>query len=164
MSTNKRAITIQSSFVCFFYDETGVNLFLSYLKYSHVFFSSCINLLCAIVLCPCLSISLSLSINPSIHLSINLSIYPYLIYFLSLYYYSECPLPLSLGTIMYWSAGLSPDLNGSRFLTFEVILFTFAVTCAQLFRLFACILPNIATAFPIAGVCIILMVLFSGTY
>ena len=65
---------------------------------------------------------------------------------------------------MYWSAGLSPDLNGSRFLTFEVILFTFAVTCAQLFRLFACVLPNISTAFPIAGVCIILMVLFSGLH
>ena len=68
------------------------------------------------------------------------------------------------GTIMYWSAGLSPDYHGSRFLTFEVMLITFSMCCAQLFRLFACITPNIATAFPMAGVCMILMVLFSGKY
>jgi ABC-2 type transporter len=66
------------------------------------------------------------------------------------------------GVIMYWSAGFSSEANGSRFLSFQVMLFTFAVACAQLFRLFACLMPNVATAFPMAGVGVILMVLFSG--
>lgn len=66
------------------------------------------------------------------------------------------------GVIMYWSAGLTDSTDGSRFLTFQLMLFVFAVTCAQLFRLFACIMPNVATAFPMAGVGVILMVLFSG--
>lgn len=66
------------------------------------------------------------------------------------------------GVIMYWSAGLSSSINGSRFLTFELMLWIFAVACAQLFRLFACVMPNVATAFPMAGVGVILMVLFSG--
>jgi hypothetical protein len=66
------------------------------------------------------------------------------------------------GVIMYWSAGFSSEENGSRFLSFQVMLFTFAVACAQLFRLFACLMPNVATAFPMAGVGVILMVLFSG--
>lgn len=66
------------------------------------------------------------------------------------------------GVIMYWSAGFSSEVNGSRFLSFQVMLFTFAVACAQLFRLFACLMPNVATAFPMAGVGVILMVLFSG--
>ena len=67
------------------------------------------------------------------------------------------------GVIMYWSAGFASEINGSRFFTFQVMLFTFAVACAQLFRLFSCIMPNVATAFPMAGVGVILMVLFSGT-
>jgi hypothetical protein len=66
------------------------------------------------------------------------------------------------GVIMYWSAGLTDSTNGSRFLTFQLMLFVFAVASAQLFRLFACIMPNVATAFPMAGVGVILMVLFSG--
>ena len=66
------------------------------------------------------------------------------------------------GVIMYWSAGLTDSTDGSRFLTFQLMLFVFAVTCAQMFRLFACIMPNVATAFPMAGVGVILMVLFSG--
>eukprot|EP00596_Hydrurales_sp_CCMP1899_P009770 CAMPEP_0119035166 /NCGR_PEP_ID=MMETSP1177-20130426/2120_1 /TAXON_ID=2985 /ORGANISM="Ochromonas sp, Strain CCMP1899" /LENGTH=1167 /DNA_ID=CAMNT_0006993119 /DNA_START=471 /DNA_END=3971 /DNA_ORIENTATION=+ len=66
------------------------------------------------------------------------------------------------GTIMYWAAGLPSDENGSRFLAFLLLCFTFAVACAQLFRLFAVIMPDVQTAFPLAGVGIILMVLFSG--
>eukprot|EP01038_Epipyxis_sp_PR26KG_P010860 gene10860-14577_t len=66
------------------------------------------------------------------------------------------------GTIMYWAAGLSNNDNGSRFFIFLLILITFAITSSQLFRLVAFVSPNINVASPLAGVSLVLMVLFSG--
>jgi ABC-type lipoprotein export system ATPase subunit/ABC-type multidrug transport system permease subunit len=65
-------------------------------------------------------------------------------------------------SIMYWSAGLSSEVRGSRFLTFVLINLAFAFTNSQLFRLFACIFPDATVANPIAGIVVVLMVLFSG--
>jgi hypothetical protein len=66
------------------------------------------------------------------------------------------------GTIMYWSAGLSADDNGARFLTFLVIVIASALCIGQCFRIIAYLMPSIDTASPVAGISIILMVLFSG--
>eukprot|EP01038_Epipyxis_sp_PR26KG_P004915 gene4915-6878_t len=66
------------------------------------------------------------------------------------------------GTIMYWAAGLSDNDNGSRYFTYLLILITFAINSSQLFRLVAFVSPNIDAASPLAGICLVLMVLFSG--
>jgi ABC-type multidrug transport system permease subunit len=66
------------------------------------------------------------------------------------------------GSIMYWSAGLSIEVNGSRFLAFILINLVFAIANSQLFRLFACVFPDATVANPIAGIVVVLMVLFSG--
>jgi ABC-type multidrug transport system ATPase subunit len=65
-------------------------------------------------------------------------------------------------TMVYWSAGLSSEHNGSRFLTFIVIAFSFTLLIAQLFRLMSAILPTSGTVMPLSGVIIVIMVLFSG--
>lgn len=65
-------------------------------------------------------------------------------------------------TIVYWSAGLSMDENGSRFLTFILILFMFCNCIAQWFRCIAFFMPNQEMAAPGAGVTLVLMALFSG--
>jgi hypothetical protein len=69
---------------------------------------------------------------------------------------------LIFGSIMYLSAGLSSDNYGGRFFTFLLIVFTFAVTVAQMFRTVSFLMPELSVAAPIAGVILVLMVLFSG--
>lgn len=64
--------------------------------------------------------------------------------------------------IVYWSAGLSQDFNGSRFLFFTLMQFVVAATSTQLFRLISFIMPEFDAANPVAGISIILMILFSG--
>jgi hypothetical protein len=54
-------------------------------------------------------------------------------------------------TIVYWSAGLSSEYNGSRFLTFILLSFAFSNSIAQLFRLIAAVLPDARSAMPFAG-------------
>lgn len=65
-------------------------------------------------------------------------------------------------TIVYWSAGLSSEENGSRFLTFILISLIFSMTVGQLFRVIAAVVPSTGAAMPVAGILIIIMVLFSG--
>jgi ABC-type multidrug transport system permease subunit len=65
-------------------------------------------------------------------------------------------------TIVYWSAGLANDENGSRFLTFILISFTFSLAMAQIFRFLSAVLPSPGMATPVAGIMIIVMILFSG--
>lgn len=64
--------------------------------------------------------------------------------------------------IVYWSAGLSADFNGSRFLTFILIALIFSMTVSQMFRLIAACVEDLRGAIPISGVVIVVMVLFSG--
>lgn len=65
-------------------------------------------------------------------------------------------------TITYWSVGMSDANNGQRFLTFICIVFAFNLCATQLIRFIASIMPTPVTAQPMAGVCVVLMVLFSG--
>eukprot|EP00981_Chlorochromonas_danica_P003637 scaffold680_cov176-Ochromonas_danica.AAC.1 len=65
-------------------------------------------------------------------------------------------------TIVYWSAGLSSDYNGSRFLTFILISLALSMVINQLFRLTACAVESTGQALPLAGTIIVVMVLFSG--
>jgi len=65
-------------------------------------------------------------------------------------------------TIVYWSAGLSDEYNGSRFLTFILISFMFSMCIAQLFRFISAILASPSAALPLAGIDVVVMVLFSG--
>ena len=65
-------------------------------------------------------------------------------------------------TIVYWSAGLSAQENGSRFLTFIIVSIVFSTTVGQLFRFLSAILPTSGAAMPIAGIIIVIMILFSG--
>jgi len=65
-------------------------------------------------------------------------------------------------TIIYWSVGMSDADSGTRFLTFLLIIFAFALTATQLFRLVASFMPDPVTAQPVSGVSTVLMVLFSG--
>ena len=70
---------------------------------------------------------------------------------------SICLFPLQLleqiiyVTIVYWSAGLSKDEDGSRFITFIVISLTFTMLMGQFFRLISAIVPDQRGALPIAG-------------
>jgi ABC-type multidrug transport system fused ATPase/permease subunit len=64
--------------------------------------------------------------------------------------------------IVYWSADLSHQYRGSRFLTFIVVSLVFSMTISQLFRVIAAFVPDIDGALPIAGIIIVIMVLFSG--
>jgi ABC-type multidrug transport system permease subunit len=63
---------------------------------------------------------------------------------------------------MYWSAGLTDEFNGSKSLIYLLINFVFAVANAQLFRLIACIISDDTSAQPIAGIIVVLQVLFCG--
>ncbi len=65
-------------------------------------------------------------------------------------------------TIVYWSAGLSDEYYGSRFLTLVLIYLTFSITFAQLFRFVSSILSTANWALPVSGMDLIVMVLFSG--
>jgi len=65
-------------------------------------------------------------------------------------------------TITYWSAGLSDDIHGSRYATFVVFAFFFTLVIGQLCRLIAAIVPDQRNALPVAGILIVIMVLFSG--
>lgn len=64
--------------------------------------------------------------------------------------------------IVYWSAGLASDYNGSRFFTFLLIVFVFAVTLSQFYRLIGFTMPNMEAALPASGLVLMLMILFSG--
>ncbi|CAM9211888.1 unnamed protein product [Ectocarpus fasciculatus] len=64
--------------------------------------------------------------------------------------------------ITYWSVGLSDDDNGGRFLVFILCVLSFSLCATQLFRLVASFTPNPVTAQPLAGLLVVLMVLFSG--
>lgn len=66
------------------------------------------------------------------------------------------------GIIVYWSAGLSSDLDGSRFFTFMLLLFVFGLCTSQVFRTITCFLPSAIVCQPFGGFAYILMVLFSG--
>lgn len=65
-------------------------------------------------------------------------------------------------SIVYWSAGLSSDHNGSRFLTFMVMHIAFGVTYSQLFRLTASLMADLNGALPFNGILLVVAVLFSG--
>lgn len=64
--------------------------------------------------------------------------------------------------IVYWSAGMSADHNGSRFLTFIVVDLMFTMVISQLFRLVGACVRNADSAMPVAGIVVVIMVLFSG--
>jgi ABC-type multidrug transport system permease subunit len=53
--------------------------------------------------------------------------------------------------IVYWSAGLSQDYNGSRFFTFIVVSLAFAMCISQWFRLLAAIIPDQHRCLPMCG-------------
>lgn len=74
----------------------------------------------------------------------------------------QCVEAIIFTTIMYWSAGLSQEHYGSRYLTFLIIVIVFTLVMAQFFRLIAAIGSDENAAAPIAGVFNVLMVLFSG--
>ncbi len=65
-------------------------------------------------------------------------------------------------TIVYWAAGLSDQEDGSRFFTFILICFMFALVIAQLFRLISSLVPSPSEALTLAGLDLVIMVLFSG--
>lgn len=65
-------------------------------------------------------------------------------------------------TIIYWSAGLSADYNGSRFLTYIVISLALAMVMSQFFRMVASVRSTVNESVPIIGPIIVLMILFSG--
>jgi ABC-type multidrug transport system ATPase subunit/ABC-type multidrug transport system permease subunit len=65
-------------------------------------------------------------------------------------------------SITYWSVGMSHSNNGERFLTFLCIVFAFNLCATQYIRLVASVMPTPVTAQPLAGVGLVLMVLFSG--
>eukprot|EP00981_Chlorochromonas_danica_P006281 scaffold1352_cov387-Ochromonas_danica.AAC.1 len=64
--------------------------------------------------------------------------------------------------IVYWSADLSAQENGSRFLTNVLISIAFGVCFSQIFRLIAALMPTMNAALPVCGVALTLCVLFSG--
>lgn len=66
------------------------------------------------------------------------------------------------GTIVYWAADLSDDERGSRFLTYVLLNFVFAVCFSQIFRLISTIFADMTTALPLGGIFIVMNVLFSG--
>lgn len=65
-------------------------------------------------------------------------------------------------SIVYWSADLSDEERGSRFLMFVLLSLLFSMVISQLFRLFSACLPSMKEALPAAGVLLVVMVLFSG--
>ena len=69
---------------------------------------------------------------------------------------------ISFTTIVYWSVGLSADDNGGRFFTFMFVVFMFSLCVSQFFRLVASNVASSTIAQTLAGVVLILMVLFSG--
>ena len=65
-------------------------------------------------------------------------------------------------TIVYWSVGLTSDYQSSRYFTFMFVVFVFSLTVSQFFRLVASTVSTPTIAQPIAGVAVVMMVLFSG--
>jgi hypothetical protein len=65
-------------------------------------------------------------------------------------------------SITYWSVGMSDANNGQRFLTFLCLVFAFNLCATQFIRLISSLMPTPVTAQPLAGVGVVLMVLFSG--
>jgi len=68
----------------------------------------------------------------------------------------------TFSTIVYWSVGFSETTSGSRYFSFMLILFVFGLCASQLFRLLASAIPSREAAQPLAGICTVMMVLFSG--
>ena len=52
------------------------------------------------------------------------------------------------GTIVYWSAGLTSEHHGSRFVTFLFIIFAMGLCMGQYFRLLGSLLPSLQVAQP----------------
>jgi hypothetical protein len=69
---------------------------------------------------------------------------------------------ISFTTIIYWSVGLSDDNYGGRYFSFMFIVFVFSLSVSQFFRLVASNVASSTIAQTLAGVVLILMVLFSG--
>lgn len=67
-----------------------------------------------------------------------------------------------LSTVVYWSAGMAEDTNGSRFFTFILLNFVFAVSLSQFYRWIGFLTPNMEIALPFSGIWIMLMILFCG--
>jgi hypothetical protein len=65
-------------------------------------------------------------------------------------------------SITYWSVGMSGSNDGQRFLTFLCVVLAFNLCATQFIRLVASIMPSPVTAQPLAGVGLVLMVLFGG--
>lgn len=65
-------------------------------------------------------------------------------------------------SIVYWSVGLSDDYQGSRYFTFMFVVFVFGLCMSQFFRLIASVVSGYSIAQPLAGISVVLMVLFSG--
>ncbi len=67
-----------------------------------------------------------------------------------------------LAVIIYWSADMASDYNGSRFFTFILLNFTFSVALSQFYRWMGFIMPNMETALPASGILLMLYILFCG--
>ncbi len=65
-------------------------------------------------------------------------------------------------TIVYWAAGLSEETDGSRFFVFNLMSFMYAMVIAQIFRLISAVIAAPSGALPMAGVVLLIMILFSG--
>jgi ABC-type multidrug transport system ATPase subunit len=66
------------------------------------------------------------------------------------------------GSIMWWMCGLTSDDNGARFGFFLLISFVLAVANNQFLRFIAAIAPSVSLSTAVAGVFILLMIIFSG--
>jgi ABC-type polysaccharide/polyol phosphate export permease len=65
-------------------------------------------------------------------------------------------------SIVYWAVGLTADVNGSRYFTFMFVVFVFSLCVSQYFRLVASMIATAVIAQTVAGVSVVMMVLFSG--
>jgi ABC-type multidrug transport system permease subunit len=69
---------------------------------------------------------------------------------------------LAFTTIIYWSVGLSDDNSGGRYFTFMLACLVFSLCVSQYFRLVASVMAVPTIAQTVAGVSLVLMVLFCG--
>eukprot|EP01034_Spumella_vulgaris_P025560 gene25560-biopygen22067 len=65
-------------------------------------------------------------------------------------------------TILYWSVGMSDDDHGSRYFSFMFVLFLFLLASTQYFQLLASSVSSNLMAQPLAGLSLVLMILFCG--
>ena len=69
---------------------------------------------------------------------------------------------VAYSTMAYWSVGMSSDDGGSRFFVFMLLVFTFSITMAQIFRTICYMTPSAVTAQTVCGLVTMISVLFSG--